>query len=551
MASSENDQQFLMLADAAPILIWACDCEGSTLFFNKAWLRFTGRTLEQELGNAWTARMHPDDYVHCAQVIAAALKQPAEFKIEYRLRRWDGVYRWIFDQAVPRLGGDGSFLGFMGFCTDITEQKLAQAAEEQQRTLAETLTNLTLALTSHIHLDDLLDEILRQVQHLFKNEACNVMLLDGDVMRIVRWYGYLSHGSEAFMQTLAQPLDAFPIHRELVSTRKAIVIANTREDPRWHIFPETTWIMSNIAAPICFQDRLLGELRLDSVTPNRFSQEDAIRLEPLTHAAAVALMNAQLYEQIHQAKMQLEERVAQRTAELATANEQLKELDRLKSQFVADVSHELRTPISVLSLKLELLARKPERFAEQLPNLQKQVDTLTALISDILDISRLELGHDKIEFSAVDLNALIEQVVAIHYEKAEAVGLQIMVQLDKALPAVQGEANQLAQVITNLLANAIKYTPAGSVHVTTAFDQVHSAVRFEVRDTGSGIYPDDLPHLFERFYRGKRVGSMGIPGTGLGLAIVKEILDLHGGRIEIESEFGQGSTFKVMLPCIP
>ncbi|MFN8376956.1 MAG: HAMP domain-containing sensor histidine kinase, partial [Anaerolineae bacterium] len=247
--------------------------------------------------------------------------------------------------------------------------------------------------------------------------------------------------------------------------------------------------------------------------------------------------------------LRLEHRVHERTAELAAANESLKELDRLKSKFVADVSHELRTPISVLSLKLELLERKPERFIEHLPEMQKHVDHLAILINDILDISRFELGKDKVEFELVQLNELAERVVNAYQERADSAGLRLSFRPAVGLPEVYGEPNQLSQIITNLLSNAIKYTTSsGDVWVTTGHDKKRQAVFITVRDSGMGIGTEDLPHLFERFYRGKRAGSSTIPGTGLGLAIVKEIVDIHNGYVDVESEVGKGSIFKVWLP---
>ena len=171
------------------------------------------------------------------------------------------------------------------------------------------------------------------------------------------------------------------------------------------------------------------------------------------------------------------------------------------------------------------------------------------LVEDILNLSRLDLSREKeVKFAAVDLNAIIRQVVGAHQPQAEAAGLALYFEPDENLGLVRGEQNQLLQVVTNLVTNALNYTPAGEVRVSTYLNSERDMACLQIQDTGMGIETEDLPHLFERFYRGERVGSSNIPGTGLGLATVKEIVDLHDGNIKVKSVPEQGSTFKIWLP---
>lgn len=227
---------------------------------------------------------------------------------------------------------------------------------------------------------------------------------------------------------------------------------------------------------------------------------------------------------------------------------QQKELDRLKDLFVSDVSHELRTPTTNIGLYVELMeTAPPEKHPAYLKVLQDQSQLLVKLVEDILDLSRLTIGKTRrIEFQDVDLNSVVEQVVTAHVPLADAAGLLLTFEPDLKLPLVRGEPNQLARLINNLVTNAIHYTPAGEVAVRTFQDE--RWICLEVSDTGLGIDPEDKPHLFERFYRGQRVRQSKIHGTGLGLAIVKEIIDLHDGRINIDSEVNKGSTFIIRFP---
>ena len=227
-----------------------------------------------------------------------------------------------------------------------------------------------------------------------------------------------------------------------------------------------------------------------------------------------------------------------------------KELDRLKDLFVSDVSHELRTPTTNISLYLELLENAaPERRAHYITVLRDQSLLLMKLVEDILDLSRLAVGKNKhVEFAHIDLNALIDQVVTAIRPLADAAGLHLVFEPAPGLPPVMGEHNQLSRLINNLVANAIHYTVKGDVNVRTSLRD--GCVCLEVQDTGIGIDPEDQPHIFERFYRGRLVRQSKIHGTGLGLAIVKEIADMHESKIDVQSELGKGSTFYVRFPAL-
>ncbi len=225
-----------------------------------------------------------------------------------------------------------------------------------------------------------------------------------------------------------------------------------------------------------------------------------------------------------------------------------KEFDRLKDMFVADVSHELRTPTTNINLYLELLEFAPrEKWGEYLSVLREQGLLLRGLVEDILDLSRLAIGKEKkAEYGVVNINLLADQVITANRPLAESSHINLILEPDLQLPLVRGDQNQLSRVITNLVSNAIRYTPQGNVWVRTYQSDLLACI--DVEDTGIGIEPEDIPHLFERFYRGKQVRQSKIHGTGLGLAIVKEILEMHDGEIFVESVIGERTKFTVTLP---
>ncbi|HEX6305292.1 MAG TPA: ATP-binding protein [Anaerolineales bacterium] len=225
-----------------------------------------------------------------------------------------------------------------------------------------------------------------------------------------------------------------------------------------------------------------------------------------------------------------------------------KQLDRLKDRLIFDVSHELRTPVTNLNLYIELLENgRPEKRTDYLSVLKGESNRLIDLIESILDLSRLDMWKSKkMKFSSVDLNFIVEQVVDAHQPLAESGGLELQFSPDFTIPRVRGEPNQLARLITNLVSNAIRYTLEGRIDLNTYCDR--EKVCLKITDTGIGIEAEDLPHLFDRFYRGRQVSQSKITGTGLGLAIAKEIIEIHEGQMEVSSQVGKGTEFFVWLP---
>ncbi len=229
----------------------------------------------------------------------------------------------------------------------------------------------------------------------------------------------------------------------------------------------------------------------------------------------------------------------------------LKALDRLKSQFVSEVSHELRTPVTTIKLYTALLRRSPpEMWPRYLDALEQAANQQARLVEDILQVSRIDAGRLEIQPQMVNLNELAGAVVASHQTLAQIKDLALECRLAQSGPTALVDPERMTQALNNLVENAINYTPQGRVKVITGQAEMEQRTwaTICVSDTGMGIPEDELPHIFERFYRGEKPRQSGLPGSGLGLAIAKEIVDLHGGRIMVESQEGAGSTFIIWLP---
>jgi len=330
---------------------------------------------------------------------------------------------------------------------------------------------------------------------------------------------------------------------------KPYLARDTASDP-YFIPPPSKWsIASELVAPIRRRGKTIGVLGVQSTRKDNFDDLDLAVMAEIGEQLGINLENVELNDALRRHADELEERVAERTAELQAAKERLQALDKMKSKFVADVSHELRIPVTNLGLYIDLLEQgSKDKKSGYIRTLREQISRLATLIESILNLSRLELGRARVAFEPVNLNALIEPVVEAFEASADESGLRLTFAPDQKLPEVMGEPSQLTQVIGNLLSNAIRYTRQGEIAIETAVDKERWQAILTVRDTGAGIEVEDQPHVFERFYRGKGAAQSDIPGTGLGLAIIKEIVDLHGGAVELESTPGQGSTVRVKLP---
>jgi len=250
---------------------------------------------------------------------------------------------------------------------------------------------------------------------------------------------------------------------------------------------------------------------------------------------------------------ELEERVRERTRELADANLQLQKLDQIKSTFVSNVSHELRTPITNIQLYLNLLGQTHDTQKESrfLQILTSEARRLGNLIEDLLTLSRLENKTDDVMQESYTLDPVIAQVVLTHSANAAARHISIFHKPNSKLPAIPMVKDRISQVFTNLIANAITYTPAyGQITIFSRQEQDENGrfVLITFHNDGPPIPDTDLPYIFNRFYRGENAKRADNHGTGLGLAICREIIHSHQGDITVHSSTGQGTTFTIRLP---
>lgn len=331
-----------------------------------------------------------------------------------------------------------------------------------------------------------------------------------------------------------------------------LIIDDTAQEPRW--VQADPSIRSALLVPVTHDDNLYGVCTFVSTELSAFSVEDLQNATILANTLAIAIENTRLYRKQVEMTHHLEELVEERTADLSIALEKAEAAERLKTQFIADINHELRTPLTSIGLYLDLLPRvKEERRDEIIQVMKRETTVLSDMIEDLLDLSRLDLGHVEMQLGNVQVEQFVEMLMTDRKHLAEAKGLSLTTNPLAAVSPVRGDQTLIYQVLTNLVVNAINYTRSGTIAIDCK-EVIEDGVVWStvsVADTGPGIAPDEMEHLFERFFRGAAAHARGTPGTGLGLAICQEIVQRHGGRLTVQSELGQGSTFVVWLPAAP
>jgi adenylate cyclase len=302
-------------------------------------------------------------------------------------------------------------------------------------------------------------------------------------------------------------------------------------------------IRSVVGVPLRVRENVIGVLQVVDAEVDRFGPADLELLEPLAATAAIAIENARLYAEEQQ-----------RATALARALEQQQELNRLKDEFLQNISHELRTPLALIMGYAELM--KDGELGDLQPRqhgavavISRRVHVLSKMVNDLIAILSAEARELSEEL--VDIADLVRKMLVDFHAATQEAELSLMAEIQPGLPPVTGDREQLRRMLDNLLGNALKFTPpGGSLTVRLWCDGAGKAVVLEVIDTGIGIPPDELDHIFDRFYQVDGSAKRQYGGVGLGLALVKEIVDAHGGHVSVWSAVGQGTTFRVALPTL-
>lgn len=432
-----------------------------------------------------------------------------------------------------------------------------QAIQTQLNQL-QTLNRTGTAIISTLDIDKLLNVVLHLLMDNLGYRRMLLMLYDHHRRAAygARLAG-VSRELEEAARLLEMPIeDDGSLHADLLLRGRGVLIEDIdsvgdRMYPPILAMARREGVRGFIAAPLKTSQRIMGFIAADrGESPCR--QEDLDLLLTIATQVAVAIDNAQAYQDLEELTRTLEHRVQDRTRELQVANEKLQELDRLKSAFVSIVSHELRTPMTSIKGYIEnmldgLTGGLTERQAYYLGRVKFNVERLTRMINDLLDLSRIEAGRVELARVPLPISELIPEIVESLQPVAQAKSISIQHRHQGAPVEISGDRDKLHQILTNLIQNAVKFTPSGGQISIETKPVAGGLVQFCVADTGCGISPDEQGRIFERFYRGETI-QVDQRGAGLGLPITKSLVELHGGSIWVESVVGHGSRFYFTIP---
>ncbi|MFA5090174.1 MAG: ATP-binding protein [Candidatus Omnitrophota bacterium] len=312
-------------------------------------------------------------------------------------------------------------------------------------------------------------------------------------------------------------------------------------------------VHSFVIAPILAKEEdkgliLMGTENLDMT----ITEGDEELITILANQISQALDNSRLFEKTWQAQQDLEKKVEERTRELTFALDEVRKINKRKSDFISSVSHELRTPLTSIKgyaaiLLAEKLGKVPDAVKERLEKINRHSDELVHMVNDLLDIARIEAGKTIMNAEPQNINEMIANVTDLIIIQCKNKNIKLNTQLPQDLPLALADRTQIERVLMNLIGNAVKFTPEnGNITVTAV--KKEDFMQVGIKDTGIGIPPESINFIFDEFYRVDNAVNQQVKGTGLGLSLVKNIIHAHRGKIWVESKMGEGSTFIFTLP---
>jgi PAS domain S-box-containing protein len=504
-----REEEFRALAESIPQLAWMADASGSIYWYNRRWYEFTGTTLEQMRGWGWKAVHHPDHVARVVERIQHSWDTGEPWEDTFPLRGRDGQYRWFLSRAEPIRNADGRVARWFGTNTDITERLEAERAVRE-------------------------------------SEAKLRRIADSGIVGVFYWTmsGTITDANAEFLRMLGQS------QGDLRSGRL-----------NWRTLTPPEWTATDAGR--------VAELHEHGVTVNwekEFAVADGRRVPVVIGAAflhgstdrgiAVCLdITERRRAEAERERLLASERATRQAAERAS---------RIRDEVMAVVAHDLRNPVHTIILSVGTLCDIPLDEAQRqqvLSVIQRTAKGMEHLIRDLLDAARIESGTFAVQQARVHVRTLLDETLELLEVAAREQRVRLHCHVDDDVAPLLGDRDRLEQVLSNLIGNALKFTPAGgdvrlsarvvrddardASHPDSAGARDGGTVEIRIADTGSGIPADHLAHVFDRFWQADRKGRA---GAGLGLSIVKGIVEAHGGKIRVESEVGEGTTFSFTVP---
>jgi PAS domain S-box-containing protein len=490
MALLESRMRLDDILSSMQDIVWSYSAETpQTLYMSQGAERVFGRPLYEffEDPNLWKACVHPEDLLP-TQHFQETLLTRGFIEMEYRILRPDGEVRWLLDRGQVIRDASGKAIRLDGIATDITERKQAEERLAEERNLLRTL-----------------------IDHL-------------------PHYIYIKDTAGRFV------LDNIADARSMGAQSPEEVIGKTNFDlcppdlaEKYH---RDDMVVIQSGQPLLYHEETATNDKCERIPilTSKFPLRDS-------HGQVIGLIGISM-------DLTERKRAEQQAIELGTERARVKML----ADFVRDASHDFRTPLSTINTSVYLLRKltdRPEQL-QRINTIEQQAAQVARLVEGLLTMTRLD-SEATYNFRPLDVNRLVHDIQVRMSPLAANSQIELALDLADSLPPIPADPVELGTALMKLVENAVQYTPAGNT-VVLRTRQVNGCALIEVCDPGIGIHPDDLPRIFERFYRVDKARSAQTGGVGLGLPIAQKVVEAHRGQIEVESAPGEGSTFRITLP---
>jgi len=601
LALKQSVARFQTLTNAIPQIVWSNDAEGKTFFFNYRWFEYTGMSDEQS-GSGWLGAVHAEDEPASAKAWKQALVKKEVFSREFRLRRYDGLYRWHIVRCIPLKDQDDKIFEWFGSATDIddlkTTEEYLRISRERMRVTMQSALDFAIITTNA---EGIIEGWSLGAERIFGYTEQELIGRHADILftpedreagipkkeietaqrdgRAIdeRWH-LRKDGSRFFMSGVMAPmmnkgiLGYVKVARDITERKRseqALFLSEERHRialesahmGAWDWYPATNKIMGN--------PRFYSLLGLEQETNERdFSDflklihpEDIVRVKHRLHETVgrktpyqdefriVKPANGEvLWISAYGRPIGTRDDGASRMVGVIYDITEAKNLEQQKNDFIGIASHELKTPVTGIKAYTDLLKKKLEKENNSAlaitEKLDQQVDRLIKLIRDLLDTTKMMEGQLKLNLETFDITELITE----RMEELKVISDRHQLVFNSDVPVIiNADRERIGQVLANFISNAIKYSPQGG-NIVVAIKKEAKELMVSVSDEGIGIAKEKLKHIFDRFYRVSNLMANTYPGIGLGLYIAAEIIYRHGGSIGADSKPGEGSVFYFRLP---
>ncbi|MBI5954823.1 MAG: response regulator [Chloroflexi bacterium] len=554
----ESEERFRVIFEKANDAIHIDDADDRILAVNSRMCELTGYSRE-ELLKMRVADLQAPEARRPGNVVKAELVRHGNSIFETLNLHRDGR-RIPVEISIGTIEFPGGEL-YISVVRDITERKQAEANLQQRINQLELLYESGLAFSQLLNPAEIAQKIIALLGSKLNWHHTAIRLVrETNELELVAFHlPSLGGGPEEtrveerlrkMITKIGEGMSGLAIQQSQI-----IRSGNVNDHPQYvATYPG---IHSGLYVPLKSGDRMLGVISIESEQPDAFSEADEQLLATLASQAANAFENARLYAEINRHSEELEQRVQERTGDLNRVNADLARAVRVKDEFLASMSHELRTPLTGIlglseALQLKVYGELSEKQSKTLKNIEESGRHLLDLINDILDLSKIEAGKLDLQFAPCSLADVCMGSLQLIKGMAQKKDQRVYYSPPTDPISVYVDARRLKQMLVNLLGNAIKFTPQnGELGLDVQTNRSGRKIKLTVWDKGIGIKTEDLPNLFKPFVQLDSGLAREYSGTGLGLSLVRRLAELHNGGIEVESTFGEGSRFTIVLPWSP